>query len=327
MKVYKRSADRMRFSATGRDIHIDQTLSNVAINHRPEGFIADMIAPIVEVPKQSDHYVIFSRADKHRRPSTLRSQGTRPTRVDQNVSSATYFADNYALYSPVTIEERANADPIYLNKIINGRTELITDLLMIDWEVRVANMVNSTTNVGNSASVASEWDGAGDPLGDINSMIDTVQNASAQRPNKVVFGLDAWKSFRRDSNVRNIIFGNNNGGGYPSTQQVKDIFEVDDVLIGGAFQNTGAEGLSESLSTIWTDNVLVYYAPPAPTVERPSYMYSFRWAASGLPNMQAERHPFDSRTKSEDIEVGYYQDERVTASDYAGLITAVNSST
>ena len=43
--------------------------------------------------------------------------------------------------------------------------------------------------------------------------------------------------------------------------------------------------------------------------------------------MQVERHPYDSRTKTEDVEVGYYQDEKITGASYAFLLTAVNSST
>ena len=325
IEVKKRNNDRRLFSATGHDIHIDTTLSNVAINYKPMGFIADMIAPIVTVPKQSNHYAIFQRADKIRQPNTLRAPGTRATRVDQDVSSDTYFADNYALYSPVTIEDRANADPIYMSQIINSRVEFITDLLMLDWEIRVAALITSGS-VGTNAAVSSAWNGAGDPLGDINSMIDSVQDACGVRPNRMVLGLDAWKSLRRDSNVRNIIFGNNNGGGYPSTAQVAEIFEVDEILVGGAYENTAAEGLTESLAKVWGDHVTIYYAPSAPTIEQASFMYSFRWATGGLPNMQAERHPFDTHTKSEDVEVGYYQDEKITASEYAGMIVAVNSS-
>lgn len=323
--LIKRGTDRKLFAASGHDIHIDSTLSNVAINYRPEGFIADMIAPVVDVGKQSDHYVIFSRADKLRIPNTLRAPAARATRVDQDVSSDTYFCDNYALYSPVTIEDRANADPIYMQKIINGRTELIMDYHMLDWERRLALMVNSTSNVGNNAAVVSEWNdnGAGsDPLGDVNSIIDTVQDASGMRPNSAVFGLAAWKAFRRHPDVRNIIFGTNNGGGYPSVAQVADVLELDNVYVGGTYQNAADEGQAESLAKLWTDNVLIYNVPQSATTERPSFMYSFRWVANGLPNMQAERHPFDSRTKSEDVEVGYYQDEKITGSEYAGLLTA-----
>ena len=38
--------------ATNKDLHIDQNLTNVAINYRPGNLIADMIAPIVPVGKQ-----------------------------------------------------------------------------------------------------------------------------------------------------------------------------------------------------------------------------------------------------------------------------------
>jgi len=124
-----------------------------------------------------------------------------------------------------------------------------------------------------------------------------------------------------------LIFGTNNGGGYPSTQQVATLLEVDEVLVAGAFQNTGEEGLSESLSTIWGDNVLVCYTPPAPTIERPSFAYKFRWSAPGLPNMQVERHPYDTKIKAEELEVGYYQDEKITGASYGFLLIAVNSST
>jgi hypothetical protein len=41
--------------------------------------------------------------------------------------------------------------------------------------------------------------------------------------------------------------------------------------------------------------------------------------------MQVERHPYNTKTKSEEVEVGYYQDEKITGADYSFLITNVNS--
>ena len=107
----------------------------------------------------------------------------------------------------------------------------------------------------------------------------------------------------------------------------KDIFEIDNMLVGGAFQDTANEAQAESLAKIWLDHVLLAYVAPSPTTENPSFMYSFRWQQPGLPNMMAERHPFDPKTKTEEVEVGYYQDEVITGADYAYLIVAVNSST
>ena len=50
---------RIIFGATGRDIHVDVPLSNVAVNYRPMGHIADMIFPVVGVQKHSDLIIEF----------------------------------------------------------------------------------------------------------------------------------------------------------------------------------------------------------------------------------------------------------------------------
>jgi len=312
--------------ATSRDIYIDKMLSEMAIGYRPTGMIADLIMPVVRVGQQSGIYTVFDRGDRLRQRTTARAPGMEANVIEQEVGSATYYCNNYALKAPVTIEDRANADPIFTNGIIEGRTQLVLDSLMLDKEIRVANLVTSGSNVGSSSSVSSAWNGAGDPLGDINTALDNVHDSNGVKCNKIVFGLSAWRSFRRDSTVRNLIFGTNNGGGYPTTSQVAGLLDVEQVMVGGSFQNTGDKGLTETLAKIWDDQVLCYYAPDAPTIERPSAFYSFRWAAPGLPQMQVERHPFDTRKKAEEVEVGYYEDEQITASTYAFLLEGVNSS-
>lgn len=314
-------------SATGRDLHIDQALSNMAMGYRPAGFIADMVFPTVPVQKQSDLYYEFSRADRLRVKDTRRAPGAEANQIFENLSSGTFFCNNYALKAPVTLEDRENADPVLLAGLVNGRAQYVLDHLLLDWEVRLASQVTSGANVGSYSAVSSAWNGSGDPLGDLNTALDNVHDSTGIRPNRIVMGEDAWRSFRRDSTVRNLIFGTNNGGGYANRAAVADLLEVDEVMIGGAFQNTGDEGLSESLSKIWGDNVLAYYAPSAPRIDAPSFGYSFRWSRPGIPSMAIERHPYDSRTKSEEIEAGYYQDEKITGAEYGFLLTAVNSST
>ena len=316
--------------ATAQDLHIDQALSEMALGYRPEGMIADMVFPVVDVSKQSDLYIIWSRADRLRLHDTKRAPATEAKKIEESVSSSTYFANNYALKSSIPIEDFKNADPIFLDNLNTGKTELVMDALLLDWEVRLANQVTSGTNVGSYAAVASEWDdgGAGsDPIGDINTGLDVVQYTTGKRPNRVTFGLKAWQTFRRHPDVRNLIFGTNNGGGYPNVEQVKTLFEVEEILVGGAFQNTTAEGLGESLSAIWDDHVLIHYSPMSASKERPSFGYSFRWNVPGLPNFQVERHPYDTKVKAQDIEVGYYQDEVITGDEYGYLITNVTSST
>ena len=313
--------------AVSKDLHIDKLLSEFAMGYRPDGFIADMIFPTVTVGKQSDLYPVFDRGDRLRQQDTKRAPGTRAKRVVENVGSGTYFANNYALDAAVVIEDKVNADPILASDKAMGKTRLILDHLLLDWEIRVASQVNNTSNVGSSSAVNSAWSGSGDPLGDMNSAIDNVKYANGKKVTHVVFGSKAWDSFRRDPTVRNLINGNNNGGGYPNEADVAQLLQVPNILVGDSFKNTAEEGQGEALSEIWGDNVLLYHAPQSASFDDPSFGYSIRWQGADLPNMQVERHPYDSRTKSEDVEVGYYQDEKITGASYAFLLTAVNSST
>lgn len=317
------------FAAIGKEIHIDVPLSNVAIDHRPQEMIADLLCPIVGTPNISGQIPIFNVADKRRTENDHRAPGTEARRIHRNVSSDSFLCINHALMTDVPIESLNNADPIYVQKLFNGGAEYLKDILMLNWEVRVANQVNSTSNVGSSAAVSSSWTDLSnsDPLTDMNTVIDNVQDTTGVRPNRVTFGLTAWRNFRRNNTVRNLIFGTNNGGGYVSRQQVADLLEIEHVLVGGAYQNTAAEGQSESLSKVWNNNVLVSYAPNNPSIYDPSYMYAFRWSTAGIPNMQVERHPYASRRKCYDIELGYFQDEKITGSEYAYLLLAVDSST
>jgi len=323
---------RVHFAAVGRDVHIDVPLSNVAMNYEPKNMIADQLAPVVPVPNMTGIIPQFGPEDTYRVEDDTRAPGTAANEVTRSVGSDSFVCKNRALSYPVTLEDKANADPIYVQKLYNGAAQYLVSKLGLGWENRVANQVTSGSNVGSYSAVSSAWTDLenSDPLGDVNTGLDNVADSRGYRPNKVTFSETAWRLFRRNSTVRNLIFGNNNGGGYPSRAQVANLLEVDEIMIGGAFKDTAAEGQTVNLSKVWETggaNVLMHYAPSSPSVMEPSFMYTLRWTLPNVPNMQAERHPWDSIRKRELVEVGYYQAEHITDSKLAFLLQAVDSST
>jgi hypothetical protein len=317
----------MAFS-TGRDLHIDQNLTQLALGYRPQGMIVDMIAPIVSVSKETDLFPVFSRKEALSIESTLRSRGAEARKITRSVSSVGYVVKNYALGSDVYLEDRVNIDPAYEAELYGGATQYLVDKLMLDWEYRVLNQVGSASNVSTGFLPSSAWDARtnpGDPVDQIIRGIEQVQAKTGVRPNSILMGWRAWNFMRRNPNCRNLVKGVNNGGGWVTRQNISDVLEVERFNVTQAFFNTGNESQAEALASPFHDKVLVYYAPPNPSREVPSFMYSFRWAAGGLPNMSVERHPFDSKRKTETVEVGYYQDEKITGSDYGALILGVGS--
>lgn len=315
----------------GRSVYVDKFLTGVAINYRPSGFIGAEIFPVVNVDKQSSIIPTYTQADLFRAENDKRSPGATANQIEIQVGSDSYIAKNYALRMSTTIEDRANAEGAWIAQVEQGRTMTIMDKLMLNWDVRVAATAFNTSNVGTSAAVGSAWTdyNNSDPWGDVLTQIDNVELGTGYRPNKVVFGNEAWKNFSRNDTVIDKIrqTGVAGGGLSAATGDVEALLQVDKVLVGNAFYNTAEEGITQSIQPIWTDSVLVYYAPERASVDRPSFGYSFRWNKRGIPNMTVERHPYNSLTKSDDIEIGYYQDEKITAAPLGALLTNVTSST
>lgn len=315
--------------STGKDLHVDQLMSEIAINYRPSGMIADAIAPIVEVGKETDIYPVFSRAEAFSIEDDLRARGQPAKRITRSVSSASYLAKNYALAQPVYIEDRANMDAALQFELETGAARYLVDKLTLNWDRRVLNTVGSASNVSTGFLCGSSWVGPtnGDPISQIWKAMEQQQNVTAQKPNSILFGWRAWNYFRRNVNARNYVLGTNNGGGAVTRTAAQEAFEVDRLLVAGAFYNTANEAQAEALSNNPIhDAVLIYYAPLAPSREAPSFMYSFRWTNPlfGTP-FAVIRHPFDSKTRIEEMEASYYQDERVTGASYASLLLGVGS--
>jgi hypothetical protein len=312
--------------ATGRELHFDALLSKMAMAYRPAKGVADQVFPVCPVGKQHDAYPVWTQADLLRLVDQERSPGTPAKMVQPNVSSDTYFCKNYALKTPLVLEDRENMDPGYYALLKEGRAKYLVDLLSIGWENRMASKCG-IGSVGSYSAMSGSWSTV-DPLISMNTAIENVKLTTGYTPNRALFGWQAWNTFRRNSNVRGAIMGGDyRGGGYASTAQVANLLDMDKVLVGEQFKNTALEGVPQTLATIWPDDVLVYFAPMEPSLNQPSYGYSFRWRKPSIPDMTVELHPFDRKTKSEEVEVGLYQDEKVTASNLGFLIQAVNSST
>ena len=311
----------------GRGIHVDRHLSNIALNYRPSGFIADQIFPIVPVQKQSDMIKVYRQADQLIENEALRAPGTEANRVSLGVTSEQYYARNFALGADVTVEDRANADPIFIRDLEEGAIEFVTDQLLIGYERRVAALATNASNVSTVFTVASAWTDYdnSDPLDDLWVMSDHQRDTIGYRPNRCVFSEKPWRNFSRNKEVINKIFKTGVDGGAPpvkADQAVAELLGVEKVMVAGAMYNANQEGLALSLNDIWGDYVLMYYTPDRPSINFPSWGYSFRWTAPGLQNWNVRRLPFDAAKQKDSAEVGYYQDERVLESGLATLISS-----
>jgi hypothetical protein len=315
-------------SASGRDVHFDAPLSNLLIAAFPstaeqQGFIAGEIFSDVPVPKQSNKYYTVDPDSWLRLYDTRRAPKTRPNRIEFRVSSDAYFADNYALASDIAKEDLANADAA-LNLRENSANVVLQGLLQ-DLEVRVANIVTSSTNVGSGVTVGSKWSDLtnSNPLVDVTTAHAFIRQTTGLVANTLVVDEDTFQVLKRHSKILELY--KYTSGGLLSDGQIADAMGVQRILRGRAIKNNAIEGGTASMTNVWGNNALLaYIAPSATGMKTATLGLQFRWTPEGIPAPFAvfRYDDPDPGKKVETVEVSYYQDEKVVAKNLGYLMVA-----
>lgn len=316
----------MPVTPSGRGAHHDVPLSNLAIKafQGTGGYIAQSLFPIVPVGKQSDKYYVLDKNSWLRIGESFRAPKTSPRRVNFRVSSESYFADNYALSGENALEDLANADNAI--RLRENTTGVVTDMLLRDYENRVAQMVTSGTNLGSYVSLSgvAKWSDLvnSDPISDVTTAHAFIRNSTGMKANTGVIDEDTIAILRRHPVVLDLY--KYTAGGQATMEQIKEVLGVSNLLVGGGIKNNALEGATASITNIWGNNVILAHVEPGTSLETATFGLTYRWTPAGLPlPMQARRYPDpDPGKKVEVVEVGMYQDEKIVASDLSYGILA-----
>ena len=310
---------------TGRDVHIDTPLSNIAVEAFTSGvFVAPMLFPVVPVAKQSDVYYTITKNSWLRVPqSTLRAPKQSPRRVEFDVSSDNYFAFNYALAGENAHEVLANADnPINLRQ---RTVRKVVEDLMRDMEVRIANQVTSISNIGSGVSLSggAKWSDYlnSDPISDITTGHAFVRSQTGVIPNTLLLDWDTMQTVRRHPVLLDMY--KYTQGGLLNEAELKEVFKVQNLIVSNAIKNAAVENATASIVNIWGNNALLCYIDPAaPSLQTVTFGLGFRWTPPELPAPMVTRvyDDPDPGKKVEIVEVGYYQAEKIIAPQLGYLV-------
>ena len=309
--------------ATGRDLHIDVPLSNISINYEPQGLIAPMIYPIVNVEKETGVYYVWAKAENMRVHNAVRARGMEANRITLDVSSDTYAIRNYALAMDIPYEDLANADASL--QLRSSAVRRVVSGLNLAWEDREAVTLTTTTNMTSSTVLSNAWSDADNstPVDDIYAGYNAIRRASGYTPNVAIFSHPSWINFMKHPDVIDFIRGkgDNVGGGGVTEGQVASVFGFDRILIGRGQKTVTAEGAATAtFADIWSTSCILLYVNPTPGLLEPSHGYTFRWTPEGFPGPLAVETYDNRRPKTEPVETHMFQDEKTVGPDLGYLI-------
>lgn len=301
-------------SPTARQSHIDRALTNVSIAYSNAEYIGPGVFPRVPVQKQSDKFFTFTKGNWFRDDAAARAPGTRAPRGDYELSTDNYLAVEKALAKQVPQEVIDNSDDP-LTPLVRA-TEYVTNKLFLNQEIDILDLVFGT-GWASSATPGTLWSSdAADPLGDIETGMNTVALAIGREPNTGVVGRGLWRYLKNHPDiVDRIKYGQTAGGPARVTEAaVAALAGLDRLMVARAIKNTADEGAADSFSFIGGNHMSLLYVTGSPALDEPSAGYLFSW-------MGREVNRFvEDQEHAQVVEARESWDTKLTASDAGYLI-------
>ncbi|SFD76925.1 Phage major capsid protein E [Bosea sp. CRIB-10] len=246
----------------------DASLTAIAIAYRNPDvvMIADEVLPRVPVGGRSFKWTEYPEAEMFSVPDTRVGNRSAPNQVElqgeQKDSGVVDFGIDIPLDNPTIAEaERAGYNPR------NRATELATNIVLLDREIRVAATVTDASayhaDQKLGATAAAFFDAAADPFESIDAMLD----ACWMKPNQLVFGHAAWRAFRKHPKAVQAVKGTTTASGRLTRQEVAEAFEVGRILVGSGRVNVARPGLAPTMQRTWGNTISGQFIDRSATTE------------------------------------------------------------
>ena len=311
------------YDSTGRDLQPDDQIQRAISGYSPPGLVGHLFAPPARVSRMFCYFPIVEKRQL-RNDDLKRAYGTVSRLTGFTVASAFVQCQPRGLATNIPDEDWSGADDGW-GIAKTAAFNLVTKFGVADEQEKV-NLVNSTTNINTCYVVRSAWNGTttSNPIQNIRTAMDYMQDTTGFRPNVLVFGPMAYRTMLVHSGVNAEV------GNFKSAERFRQLFDVSTFAVAGGFYD-GAEGFTGNPSFYFADQVIMCVQP-----QNPDDAYGTRWAVtaywSPVPEASAPGrwmpylHPHDPITKSRMLEVCDWSDTVVIDPRLAVVISGVNSS-
>jgi hypothetical protein len=264
---------------TTADVHVDTPLSEIAIAYKNLNFIADRVFPIIPVDKQSDKYFVWDKGSFLTNQVEVRTPGDTYPEGRIKISTDEYYCDLYHLGYAIPDENVKNQDAAV--ELEQTGSEWLAHQFALNREIQIAAAIFAASVWDSDLTGGTDftqWDDYvnSDPITDIDTYSETIEQNTGATPNTLVIGRQAWNHLRRHPLLLDMY--KHTGVAILNEQQVADALDVETVVVGRATQRTSLEGAATAVQAyVWGKHALLLYVPPNPGLRVPSAGYTFAW--------------------------------------------------
>jgi hypothetical protein len=229
----------------------------VALAYRNRKMIADSVLPRVPVGRRTFTYWKYLLEEAFHLPDTKVGKFDKVGEHRWPSESASASVANHGLAEPVSNEDIGEA-PEGVDPLAKA-TARLQDQLMLAREKRVVDLVFDANQYGsNNKDTLSGSDQFDDedsnPLATLIGYLESLP----WRPNRAVIPRPIWTVLRQHPLVVKAVNRNSGDSGVVALQDVANLLELDEILIGDAFANTAVKGQTPTLTRLWGNKILLF---------------------------------------------------------------------
>ncbi len=287
---------------------LNPTLTNYAQGLAQElaSATANFLAPIVEVPAGLGRYKQFDEKNAFQVYNTERALGGPATRIHFAASDPTFDCRPQALEAGIDDAEYTAAGDANGTRLEESRVRTLLTSATLAHEDKVYQVAKSISAVGGKGN----WSNAAiDPVAEIDEQIEAIATACGILPNRIVFGLGAWRIARNHAKVVNRMPSNAAVGVLVQQFAAMLMNPNMEIRVGILSKDTTKFGSTKHASNIIGAEVFVFIGQDAPSEFDPSFMKTFMTRTGGVDAVRTYR---DESARSTVHAVDWSEDVKVT---------------
>lgn len=255
-----------------QSVQVSIPVSAFASGYSNNGFMANSLFPVIEVPNRKFTYFSKAKLDVATVFEDLMGPSAEPATVDYATTQTAGEVKDRGLmaYVPWAVIDNAQ-DPL---KPREAYAANIMQRLLLAHEYRVQQVLHTSGNYAsaNTAAATAKWTDTtnGDPIKDIQAALAAISPGDPGMTKLVLgLGLEAWQALSRHPSILGLRPGGGQTGGVAAPDEIAKYLGLDQIVVSDVVRATNARGAAAAYSRLWdvTKAVVVRVPKATPTME------------------------------------------------------------
>lgn len=300
------------------------------------GFIANRVAPVMEVAKASGQYgVIPIEQLLQAAIDTKRAPGAPYPRNKFTFTYSSYACEEHGAEEVVDDKEAALYSDYLDAELISAQRAL--NAVLQNREIRWASTVfNASTWTGSSltTAVSNEWDDSANatPIVDVKAAKMKIYMGCGVEPNALIIPYSVYQNLRVCAEIKDAL--ESGGAGIPTDlsaigpAELARALDIQQVIVAKCLKNTANEASAISLSEIWSgEYAMVARVATSSDMREPCIARTFHWGADGSTVGGTVESYRDEVVRGDIIRVRHDVDEIVMYKEAGHLLSNITTTT